>query len=123
MSVQDVDDYLSGVPEPQRSTLEQLRAELAGLLPEAEQGIAYGVPCFKEGGRGVAGFGSYTNHCSYFPMSGSVTAELADELQGLVASKGSVQFPIDEPLSPRLVEQLVQARRREIARSAPDPAP
>ena len=112
---QDVDDYLAGVPEPQKSTLESLRAMLAALLPEAEQGIAYGVPCFKVGGKGVAGFGFYKNHCTYFPMSGSITAELADDLQGYVTAKGSIRFPNDEPPPQQLVARLVEARRREIA--------
>ena len=111
------DRYLAGVPEPQQATLEQLRSTLAALLPEAEQGIAYGVPCFKEAGKGVAGFGFYKNHCTYFPMSGSITTELADDLTGFVTAKGSIRFPTDEPLSAGLVERLVDARRREIARS------
>lgn len=114
MSQQDVDDYLAGVPEPQRSTLESLRAMLAELLPDAEQGIAYGVPCFKVGGKGVAGFGFYKNHCTYFPMSGSITAELADDLEDYVTAKGSIRFPNDEPPPRRLVARLVEARRREI---------
>ena len=118
MSDAEVDDYLAGVPEPQKSTLEGVRATLAALLPDAEQGIAYGVPCFKVGGKAVAGFASYPKHCSYLPMSGSITAELADELSGYVTSKGSVQFATDEPLPPGLVEHLVDARRREIARAA-----
>ena len=117
VSQQDVDDYLAGVPEPQRSTLEQVRATLGALLPDAEQGIAYGVPCFKVGGKGVAGFASYARHCSYLPMSGSITAELAEQLTGYTTSKGSVQFPTDTPLPPDLVAQLVDARRAEIARS------
>ena len=115
MSTEDVDDYLAAAPEPQRSTLGQLRATLAALLPEAEQGIAYGVPCFKVGGKGVAGFAAYPKHCSYLPMSGSITAELADELAGYVTSKGSVQFATDAPLPPELVGRLVQARQAEIA--------
>ena len=116
---QDVDHYLAAVPEPQRTTLEAVRATLVALLPEAEQGIAYGVPCFKVGGKGVAGFGFYTNHCTYFPMSGSITAELADDLKHYVTAKGSIQFATDEPLPAELVEHLVDARRREIARSGP----
>jgi uncharacterized protein YdhG (YjbR/CyaY superfamily) len=116
MTSSDVDDYLAGVPEPQKATLEQLRSTLAALLPEAEQGIAYGVPCFKEGGKAVAGFASYPKHCSYLPMSGSITAELASELEGYVTSKGSVQFATDEPLPVELVARLVESRRREIAR-------
>jgi len=117
VSSQDVDDYLAAVPEPQKTTLEAVRATLAALLPEAEQGIAYGVPCFKEGGAGVAGFASYKNHCTYLPMSGSITTELADELSGFVTAKGSVQFPIDEPLPADLISRLVEARLREIAAS------
>jgi uncharacterized protein YdhG (YjbR/CyaY superfamily) len=116
VSNQDVDDYLAAVPEPQKSTLESLRATLVALTPEAEQGIAYGVPCFKVGGKGVAGFGFYRNHCTYFPMSGSVTAELADDLKQYVTAKGSIQFPTDEPLPDALVARLVEARQREIAR-------
>lgn len=118
MSHEQVDDYLAGVPEPQRTTLEGLRATLATLLPEAEQGIAYGIPCFKEAGKGVAGFGFYKQHCTYFPMSGSITAELADELTGYATAKGSIRFPVDEPLPADLVTRLVEARRREIARAA-----
>ena len=66
----------------------------------------------------MAGFASYTNHCTYLPMSGSITAELADELTGFVTAKGSIRFPTDEPLPAELVERLVEARRREIARAA-----
>ncbi len=115
MSRAQVDEYLAVVPEPQRSTLEHVRATLVALLPEAEEGIAYGVPCFKVAGKGVAGFGFYKNHCTYFPMSGSVTAELADDLTGFVTAKGSIRFPNDEPLSDELVARLVEARQREIA--------
>ena len=114
VSNQDVDEYLAAVPEPQKSTLEGMRATLTALLPDAEQGIAYGVPCFKVGGKGVAGFGFYKNHCTYFPMSGSITTELADDLTGFVTAKGSIQFPVDEPLPDDLVARLVDARRREL---------
>ncbi len=117
MSTSQVDDYLAGVPEPQRSTLQQVRATLVELLPGAEQGIAYGVPCFKVGGKGVAGVASHARHCSYLPMSGSITAALAEQLTGYVTSKGSVQFATDTPLPPELVAQLVAARRAEISRS------
>ena len=117
MSAAEVDDYLAGVPEPQRATLQALREMLAELLPDAEQGIAYGVPCFKVGGKGVAGFGYYKNHNTYFPMSGSITAELAAELSDYVTAKGSLRFAADVPLPRPLVERLVEARTREIAGS------
>jgi uncharacterized protein YdhG (YjbR/CyaY superfamily) len=116
VSANEVDDYLAVVPEPQRATLAAMRSLIAGLLPDAEQGIAYGVPCFRVNGKAVAGFGFSKNHCSYFPMSGSITAELADELQGYVTAKGSVQFAVDTPLPADLVRQLIEARQREVQR-------
>jgi len=114
MSVKEVDDYLARAPEPQRTTLVAMRSTIAGLVPDAEQGIAYGVACFKVDGKGVAGLGFYADHCSYFPMSGSITSELAAELEGYTTAKGSIQFPSDEPLPADLVARLIEARRREI---------
>ena len=112
----DVAAYFDAVPEPQRTTLLAVHATLEHLLPEADQVIAYGVPSFKVDGKGVAGVGWYKNHCTYFPMSGSVTAELADELEGYVTAKGSLRFAADRPLPESLVARLVRARRAEIAR-------
>jgi uncharacterized protein YdhG (YjbR/CyaY superfamily) len=116
MTAQEIDDYLAAVPEPQRSTLRAVRATLEGLLPDAEQGISYGVPAFKVDGAGVAGFGAYRDHCTYVPMSGSVTAELADRLIGWTTTKGAVRFPADTPLPDDVIALLVAARQAEIAR-------
>lgn len=117
MTTQEIDAYLADVPEPQRSTLLAMRTTLERLLPDAEQGIAYGIPTFKVDGKGVAGIAYYKNHCSYFPMSGSITTELAAELGDYVTAKGSLRFAADEPLPEDLVRRLVAARRAEIART------
>ncbi len=114
MGAHDVDAYLEGVPEPQRSTLAQVRTTLAALLPDAEQTISYGSPTFKVGGRGVAGIAAFTRHCSFLPMSGSVTAKLAEELSGYETTKGSVKFPVDSPLPEHVVRALVDARLAEL---------
>ncbi len=113
----EVDACLASAPEPQRSTLTTLRATLAALLPEAEEGISYGLPAFKVNGKGVAGYGYYAGHCTYVPMSGSVTAELAAELADYTTTKGAVSFAVDEPLPADLVKRLVDARLAEIDRS------
>lgn len=114
MSAAEVDEYLAQAPEPQRTTLAAVRTTLEALLPEATQGLSYGVPTFKVRGKGVAGFASFTKHCGYLPMSGSVVAALGDRLAGYRTTKGSVQFPVDEPLPADLVEALVTARLAEL---------
>ena len=116
MTAQEVDDYLASAPEPQKTTLTSLRRTISALLPEAEESLSYGVPTFKVDGKGVAGFGYFRKHCAYFPMSGSVTTELADELIEYTTSKGSVHFAIDTPLPVSVVRRLIEARRSELGR-------
>lgn len=110
----DVDEYLAEVPEPGRSSLDTLRAQLRQLLPDADEAIAYGCPAFRVGGKNVAGFAAHAKHLSYLPFSGTVTAKLGDELAGFDVTKGSVKFPLDEPLPQDLVARLVGARRAEL---------
>lgn len=105
-----VDEYLDGAPEPQRNTLNELRRVLRELLPDATEQLSYGVPAFKLRGRAVAGYAYYKNHCSYFPHSGMVLSELEHELSSYDWDKGTLRFPIDEPLPPDLVEKLVRVR-------------
>ena len=118
MTAQDVERYLEGAPEPHGTTLRSMWDTLVRMLPEGEPGIAYGVPVLKVDGKGVAGVGYSAKHCTYFPMSGTVTAALADELTGYATAKGSIRFAPDEPLPDDLLRRLVDARLAEIARPA-----
>jgi uncharacterized protein YdhG (YjbR/CyaY superfamily) len=97
VSADQVDDYLRGVEEPKRSTLQALRRTILELVPEAEQLISYRVPAFRVRGQTVAGFAAFKDHLSYLPFSGSVLGQLADELDGYTMSKSALHFPIDRP--------------------------
>jgi uncharacterized protein YdhG (YjbR/CyaY superfamily) len=109
-----VDTYLSAAPEPQRSTLRALREVLRRILPDAKEVISYGVPAFTVDGKAVAGYAHAKRHCSYFPHSGSVLAELADELDGYDWARGTLRFPVDEPLPEPLVKRLVEVRMGQL---------
>lgn len=113
MATQDIDGYLDAVPEPARSTLEELRRAIMAVIPDAEQCISYGMPAFKVHGKTVAGFAAFTNHLSYLPHSGSVLDALGEELSGYEQTKGSLHFPADRPLPAALVDRLVTTRMRE----------
>lgn len=114
MSTDEIDSYLASVDEPQRATLEKLRLTLRSVLPDADEGISYGAPAFKVGGKAIAGFAAYKDHLSYLPHSGSVTGELATELADYKTTKGSLQFAIDRPLPEDVVRALVAARLKEL---------
>lgn len=114
MSMEEVDRYLAELDDPRRSTLEQLRQSIADVIPEAEQGLSYGVPVFRVSGKPVAGFSAAKRWLSYLPHSGTVLAALSDEdLVGLTASKGALKFSVDEPPPVALVRRLINARRAE----------
>jgi len=117
LSAEDVDEYLRGIEEPKRSTLEALRRTILEVVPDAEQVISYNVPAFRVDGRIVAGFAAFKDHLSYLPFSGSVLPKLAGDLEGYTMTKSALHFPIDRPLPKTLVRKLIAARRAEAARS------
>ncbi len=110
MSVEEIDEYLSGVKEPERGTLEALRRTILEIVPDAQQVISYRVPAFRVHGETVAGFAAFKDHLSYLPFSGSILEQLADELDGYTMTKSSLHFTPDHPLPNPLVKKLIAAR-------------
>jgi len=104
-----VDEYLAGVPEPARSTLNKIRAAIRSAVPpEATETISYRIPAFKHE-RVLVWFAAFSDHCSLFPTA-SVVEEFRGELKGFTTSKGTIQFPMDKPLPIALIKKLVKAR-------------
>ena len=118
MSAQEVDEYLRGIEEPKRSTLEALRRTILEVVPEAEQVISYRVPAFRVGGKTIAGFAAFKEHLSYLPFSGSVLGQLEAQLEGYAGTTSSLHFPVDRPLPKTLVEQLIAVRLAQIAQGS-----
>jgi uncharacterized protein YdhG (YjbR/CyaY superfamily) len=116
VSAQQVDEYLAGLEQPKRSTLEALRRSILDVVPDAEQVISYRVPAFRVEGKTVAGFAAFKNHLAYLPFSGSIINQLPAELAGYETTKSSLHFPVDRPLPKSLVKKLIQLRRAEIGR-------
>ena len=113
MAVADVDEYLRGLEEPKRGTLQALRGTILEIVPDAEQVISYGMPAFRVNGKTVAGFAAFKAHLSYLPFSGSVLSQLTEELQGYSMTKSALHFAVDESLPKALVEKLIAARVAE----------
>lgn len=108
-----VDEYLAGVPEPARTTLNTIRAVIRSVVPaEATEVISYGVPTFKYNGP-LIWYAAFSRHCSLFPTA-AVIEKFKDELNAYRTSKGTIQFPVDKPLPAALVKKMVKARLAEI---------
>lgn len=114
MSADEVDDCVEGFDEPHRAALRRLRRSILAVVPDAEQGLSYGVPVFKIDGTAIAGFSAATHHISFLPHSGDVLAEFSDaELGGLGRSKGAIRLPLDAAPPEGVIDALIAARRRE----------
>jgi uncharacterized protein YdhG (YjbR/CyaY superfamily) len=104
-----VDEYLAGVPEPARGTLNKMRAAIRSAVPgEATETISYKMPAFKHKGI-VVWFAAFSDHCSLFPTAAVIEA-FKNELKSYSTSKGTIQFPLDKPLPTALIKKLVKAR-------------
>jgi len=110
MATADIDAYIAALPEPKRSTLEEMRRRILEIVPDAEQKIAYNTPTFALGGKAVAGFAAFAKHLSYLPHSGRVFDRLPRELEGFVRTSGALHFALDEPLSHELIAKLIEAK-------------
>ncbi|MEQ9498621.1 MAG: DUF1801 domain-containing protein [Deltaproteobacteria bacterium] len=115
MARKEVDAYLAKLDDVPRASLEKLRATILQIIPDAEEGIAYGMPAFKVDGKAVAGFGAFKKHLSYFPHSGTVLEALGGAVAKYETSKGTLKFPVDESLPKTLVQKLIRARQRELS--------
>jgi uncharacterized protein YdhG (YjbR/CyaY superfamily) len=105
-----IDEYLAAVPEPARTTLSKLREMIRRVAPpETTEAITYRIPTFKYKGSLVA-FAAFANHCSLFPMNGSLIKAFESDLKDYETSKGTIRFPVDKPLPAALIKKIVAAR-------------
>jgi len=114
-----VEQYLSALPEPARSTLAKVRAAvLAAAGPEATEAISYGMPAFRYKGM-LVWYAAFKDHCSFFPGNSSLIEEFGEELAGYSTAKGTIRFPVDKPLPAALIRKIVRARMAENALKRP----
>lgn len=113
-----VDDYIAAQPEAMRPKLEQVRAAIRKAVPDAVEGIGYGMPGYKLGGKPMLYFAGFKQHYSLFAASGTFFAALGDELQGYELRKGTVHFPLTKPVPVKLISRIAKLRAAGITAAA-----
>lgn len=116
--VETVDAYIAGFPPDVQEVLSKIRAIVRRVAPKADESITYRVPTFKLEGRPFVYFAAFQSHVSLYPMTAPVKARFKKELTGYKGGKGTIQFPLDEPLPYALIRKLVKfkvAEQRERA--------
>jgi uncharacterized protein YdhG (YjbR/CyaY superfamily) len=114
----EVRAYFAQLPPATQARMKAMRAAIRGVAPRAEESISYGIPTFKLDGKPLVYYAAFTHHTSLYPMTEAIREAFADELEGYETSKGTIRFPLDQPLRITLVKRLVKARLSALRRSA-----
>jgi uncharacterized protein YdhG (YjbR/CyaY superfamily) len=106
-----IDEYINSFPDEVRNQLQALRQAIKEEAPEAEEAISYQMPTFTLHGN-LVHFAAYKNHIGFYPTPSGVEAFIA-ELSPYKTGKGTLQFPLDQPLPLPLIRKVVKLRVKE----------
>jgi uncharacterized protein YdhG (YjbR/CyaY superfamily) len=107
----NIDDYISSFPAESQAILEKIRTTIKKVAPEAKEKINYGIPTFTLNGN-LVHFAAFKNHIGFYPTPSGIEA-FRKELSSYENAKGSVKFPIDEPIPFDLITEIVKFRVKE----------
>ena len=111
LSIMTIDDYIKGYPKEMQKLLSQMRKTIQKAAPKADEAMKYGIPTFVLEGN-LVHFGAAKNHIGFYPGSSGITY-FKKKLTKYKTSKGTVQFPLDQPLPLDLVTEIVKYRIKE----------
>lgn len=106
-----IDEYIAGFPADIQVILQKIRKTIKDAAPDAQEAISYQMPTFKFHGN-LVHFAAFKNHIGFYPVPSGIEkfkAELSVYKQG----KGSVQFPLDQPIPYDLISRVVKYRVEE----------
>jgi len=106
-----VEEYIAGFPKETQKILQEVRAIIRKAAPIAEETIAYAMPAYKLNGPLVY-FAGYEHHIGFYATPTGHEA-FKEELSKYKQGRGSVQFPLDEPMPLKLIERIVKFRVKE----------
>ena len=111
-----VDEYIASQPETVRGVLERLRSIILKAMPGVEEVISYKIPTYKLHGRPVLYFAGWRQHYSLYPANDHVVAAFKDDLAPYKISRGTIRFPLSQPVPVKLIERIAKFRAKEVAK-------
>ena len=107
-------DYIGGLEAPDRDVIERIRARAVSLVPDAVEGMSYGMPALRYRDSPLLSLMSTKDHIGLYPFSPAVVSAVEGELDGWSWSKGTIRFTAEHPLPDSLVDRIILLRRDEI---------
>jgi uncharacterized protein YdhG (YjbR/CyaY superfamily) len=112
-AIKSMDDYIAAQPEALRGVLERVRSAIRKAVPEADELISYQIPTFKLRGHVVLCFAGWKQHYSLYPATDLVAAFKTD-IAPYQVSKGTIRFPLSEPVPVKLIERIAKLRAKKV---------
>lgn len=106
-----IDEYIATFPRNVQDILQELRQTIQDSAPNAKEAISYQMPTFKLNGN-LVHFAAFKNHIGFYPTSSAIS-HLKKELSRYEVSKGTIRFPINEPIPFDLIRKIVKYRVKE----------
>jgi uncharacterized protein YdhG (YjbR/CyaY superfamily) len=116
--VTTVDEYIAAHPEDVQAILKRVRSTIRKAVPGAEESISYKIPTYKLNGGPVLYFAGWKQHYSLYPVTEELVEEFKDELAPYEINKGTVRFPLSQPVPVKLIERIAKLRAEEAGESA-----
>jgi uncharacterized protein YdhG (YjbR/CyaY superfamily) len=104
---QSIDEYIAACPPESHAYLQEIRKLIHSLASDAKEKISYQIACFELNGMNLIHFAGWKKHVSLYPVpAGSEAFER--QAESYVDGKGTLKFPLDEPLPVKLIERVVK---------------
>jgi uncharacterized protein YdhG (YjbR/CyaY superfamily) len=113
-----VDDYIATKPETVQAILERVRGTIRNAVPRAQEVISYQIPAYKLDGGTVIYFAGWKEHYSLYPASDRLVKAFKSDLAPYKISKGTIRFPLDEPVPAKLIADIAKFRAKETSERA-----
>lgn len=114
-TVNSIDEYIAEFPPEIQKVMEELRALIKASIPGAVETISYAMPTFDLNRKHLVHFAGFKSHIGFYPTPSGIEA-FEDELKPYKHAKGSVQFPLNQPLPLELIRRMVEFRVEESTR-------
>jgi uncharacterized protein YdhG (YjbR/CyaY superfamily) len=111
-----VDEYIAAHPDEVQAVLQRVRGIIRKAVPAAEEMISYQIPAYKLPGGALLWFAGWKQHFSLYPATRRVVAEFKSELAPYKVSKGTIRFPLSQPVPVKLIERIARFRAKEVAK-------
>ena len=107
-----IDEYIAFCPEDSQAYLNQIRKLIHSLAPDAKEKISYQIACFELNGKNLVHFAGWKKHVSLYPVPAGDEA-FERQIESYTAGRGTLKFPLGEPLPVKLIEKIVKLRLAE----------